>query len=306
MDYLISHSNEEHLSNTFINNVIEEINESHNQEGYNILNNSYLFNPKDMTLFKLIDKKTNEEKEHKNNINYDNDFFHLNGGLNEKKQISSKKIEQNNEPKNEKPIKQKKKCGRKRKNNDNKKEHCKFSDDNLRRKCRHLVLKYTMNFINEKIYNIYNGKIGNGILKKVLKTINNNQKKDSTVAFEQNFLYKKLGDIFSDNITTRFTNISPTFNKRLISTLINEKDEIKKQYFTNLFNITFLECLKHFRGEIIINELKGLICFENLKENIKSKCEEEGDDYVELLEYYINNYEVIVNKKRPRVNKIYK
>ena len=141
------------------------------------------------------------------------------------------------------------------------------------------------------------------------KSYNNyhyNQKKDSTIAFEQNFLYKKLGDIFSDNITTRFTNIPPTFNKRLISTLLNEKDEIKKQYFTNLFNITFLDCLKHFRGEITINELKGLICFENLKENIKSKCEEEGDDYVELLEYYINNYEVIVNKKRPRVNKIYK
>jgi hypothetical protein len=162
-----------------------------------------------------------------------------------------------------------------------------------------------MIFINEKIYKIYYGKIGFGIFRKELKTLNHNQKKDSSVDFEQNFLYKKLGEIFSDNISGRYTNIPLIHNKRLISTLINEKDEIKRKYFTSLFNITFLDCLKHFRGDISLEELEGLNRFENLKETIKNKCkEEDGEDYVESLDYYLKNYESIVNKKKSRVKKI--
>ena len=161
-----------------------------------------------------------------------------------------------------------------------------------------------MKFINEKIFKIYEGKIGNGVFRKELKTLNHNQKKDATVNFNQNFLFKTLGEIFSDSVSGRYTNIPPIHNKRLILNLINDKDEIKKKYFTNLFNITFLDCLKHFRGEIFINELAGLICFENLKENIKNKCQEDGEDYVESLDYYLKNFEIIVYKKKPRAKKI--
>ena len=46
--------------------------------------------------------------------------------------------------------------------------------------------------INQKIYNIYRGKIGSGILKKQSKVLNHNQKKDASVKFNQKFLYKKL------------------------------------------------------------------------------------------------------------------
>ena len=160
-----------------------------------------------------------------------------------------------------------------------------------------------MIFINQKIYNIYGGK-GNGIFKKQLKLLNHNQKKNASVKFNQNFSYKKLGEIFSENVSGRYTNFPLIHNKRLILSLINEKDEIKKKYFIDLFNITFLEYLKHFRGEIFLKELEGLTCFENLKEEIKSKCKEEGDDYVEVLDYYFNNYEKIVNNKRPRLKNI--
>ena len=46
--------------------------------------------------------------------------------------------------------------------------HNRFSDDNLRRKCKHIVLQITMDFINEKISEIY-GNIGQGIfIKKLL------------------------------------------------------------------------------------------------------------------------------------------
>ena len=52
-----------------------------------------------------------------------------------------------------------KKLGRKRKSDNAKGEHNKFSDDNMRRKIKHVVLKSLMEFINNKIKEVFNGKI---------------------------------------------------------------------------------------------------------------------------------------------------
>ena len=312
MDNIISHQNQERLSTTYINNTFDPNNETTNPEGdLNFIDNNYLFEQKEIDYLNLIDKQTkantNEHKDDKNLFNYDNDILNVDDEINKKlnENLGVKDLSKKNQPKKESSEKPKKKCGRKRKDDDKEPtEYDKFSDTNIRRKCKHLVLKSVMILINQKIYNIYGGKIGNGICRKQLKVLNHNQKKNASVKFNQNFLYKKLGEIFSENVSGRYTNFPLIHNKRLISTLINEKDEIKKNYFVNLFNITFLECLKHFRGEIFLKELEGLTCFENLKEDIKSKCKEEGDDYVEALDYYFNNFEIIVNNKRPRLKNI--
>ena len=147
---------------------------------------------------------------------------------------------------------------------------------------------------------MYGGKIGDGILRKELKIINHMQKSDASIGFDQDFLKKKLGEIFSESISGRYSDLPSIYNKKLILSLINEKDEIKKKFFTDLFNISFLDCLKHYRGEVYINELGGLICFENDKEKIKNKYHEDGNDYVETLQYYLDNFENIVNKKRAK------
>ena len=118
-------------------------------------------------------------------------------------------------------------------------EHNKFSDSNMRRKCKHLVLKNTLDFINKKIRSIYNGNIGNGLLKKELQTINQFQKHNANLNFNKEFLNKTLGQIFSDNLSTRFTNIPLNHNKMIINSLINEKDENKRIYFNKLFNVNF-------------------------------------------------------------------
>ena len=312
MDYIITHTNQERLSTTYINNTLEPNNETTNPEGdLNFLDNNFLFSQKEIAFLNLIDKQTkaniNEQKDHINLLNYDNDIVNSDNKINKKlnENLKNKNIKKKKGLKKVSQEKQKKKCGRKRKDDVNEpREHDKFADDNIRRKCKHLVLKSVMILINQKIYNIYGGKIGNGILKKQLKVLNHNQKRESSVKFNQKFLYKKLGEIFSENLSGRYTNFPLIHNKRLISTLINEKDEFKKKYFTDLFNITFLECLKHFRGEIFLKELEGLDCFENLKDEIKSKCKEEGDDYVETLDYYFNNFEMIVNNKKPRLKNI--
>ena len=230
------------------------------------------------------------------NDNKDNFFGDLKKEENEEDIFNTKKIEnkQNKE-------KEKKKCGRKKKNDGNNKiEHNKFSDDNLRRKIKHLVLKYIFILINNIISVIFEGNIGKGIFKKELRTINYSQKANVSIAFERNFLTKKLKDIFSENITGRICNYPKDYNRKLIYKLTNDNDESKRNYFINLFNLDFFQCLKHFRGEIKVDILEGLTCFNDIKDEIKNKYDKDGEEYYETLEYYLNNYEEIINKKRPR------
>ena len=87
------------------------------------------------------DKECKEEFEEKQesdkiDIQLQKDLLEENFKLNE---IENKNIEK----------KAKNKCGKKRRRAEKaKNEHNKFSDDNLRRKCKHLVLKNIMEYIN--------------------------------------------------------------------------------------------------------------------------------------------------------------
>ena len=187
-----------------------------------------------------------------------------------------------------------KKRGRTKAGN-NESTHTRFSDDNLRRKVKHIVLQNTMNFINEKIREIY-GNIGSGIFIKKLLIINQRQKTNATILFNKEFLNKTLGEIFSEDISSRYTNNRKDHNKILIEKLMEDKDEAKKNYFQKLFNITFVDCLQHFRGDKEIEELKGLISFKDLElEDIKKDKE-----YQETLNHYVYNYEIITSRKKER------
>ena len=187
-----------------------------------------------------------------------------------------------------------KKRGRTKTGN-NESTHTRFSDDNLRRKVKHIVLQNTMNFINEKIREIY-GNIGSGIFIKKLLIINQRQKTNATILFNKEFLNKTLGEIFSEDISSRYTNNRKDHNKILIEKLMEDKDEAKKNYFQKLFNITFVDCLEHFRGDKEIEELKGLISFKDLELEDKNKDKE----YQETLNHYVYNYEIITSRKKER------
>ena len=66
---------------------------------------------------------------------------------------------------------------------------------------------------------------------------------------------KTLKDIFSQDISERFCKYSLDHNKRVIESLISEKEEIKRNYFINLFNLTFRDCLMNLNGDKIFEEL---------------------------------------------------
>ena len=79
--------------------------------------------------------------------------------------------------------------------------HNKFSADNLRRECKHLVIESIMKFVNQRIYKAYDGNIGEGILKKELVKLEQSQKMNSSAEFNKEFLNKTLKEILSQIIS---------------------------------------------------------------------------------------------------------
>ena len=207
-----------------------------------------------------------------------------------------------NKKENEKEEKNKKKLrGQKRvRNEESSDRHDKYADDIVRRKCKHLVIKNLMDFLNDRISFVYNGKLGNSIFKKQLKTINQKQISNPNIEFNQNLMTKTIGEIFSEDISRKYTILPLNHNKNLIYKLMNEKDENKKIYFQKLFNLNFTQCLKHFTGEEPNELLDGLKCLKDIKDEIVNDNEEDGDEYYDVIEYYLNNYGAILNNKRPR------
>ena len=174
-------------------------------------------------------------------------------------------------------------------------KHNKFSDDNLLRKCKHIVLSNLMAFINETIKKIYNDKIGQGILIKQFFTMNQEQISNSYIDYNKGFLKKSLGDIFSEEICGRYTNYLPNHNKNLVNYLKNEKNEKISKLFTNLFNLTFKDVLNHINGKEEILELYGLKDIDTIL-----KGYEDEPDYLDVVKNYILNLEEIIEKKKSR------
>ena len=162
-------------------------------------------------------------------------------------------------------------------------------------KVKNIILKNLLNFINDKIKEIYDSNIGQSILTKKLLSIKQKQKQKSgsTDNFNKEFLDKSIGNIFSEDIRTNYTSFFPSHNKYLIELLLNEKDNNKRIYFNKLFNLTFRDALKYFRGSEDIEELNGMERFGSKNKDIKN-----DENYLITLKYYVINFEEILGRKR--------
>ena len=193
--------------------------------------------------------------------------------------------------------------GRKKKgSNDKNKRHNKFSFDNLMKKLKSLIIRELHIFINKILVMKYQNDIGKGLNKKQLMLINQDQITNATIKFNQNFLDKTIGEIFSEDLSGRVSSYLPTFNKTLIQELKDEKDPVKKEYFTGLFNIKFLDCLKYFRGDDINNNyIEGLKKFSELENEDEFKEAQDNDEeYIKCLKKFMKEYETILMKKHGR------
>ena len=278
--------NEENLNDKLISDyktIKEDEDKTEKNNNNDTISNEYKISN---FYFDLISKKNSENL--KLNHNNTKDKNNLNGNKESKKRGRKRKRSDINE-------------SDKKEKNKNSNTHDRYSDDNMRKKCKNIILKFALEFLNKKIKEQYDGNIGKGKFRKELKILNQDEKVNSTVNIEKSFLTKTLKDIFSENISARLSNFPKNHNKILIESLIEEKDEEKKQYFIKLFNITFLDCLKYFRGEETgIGELEGFKTISSIKETL---IEEQGEEYFDLFMYYMKNFKDIIESKKARKKK---
>ena len=164
-------------------------------------------------------------------------------------------------------------------------------------KMRKEVIKILINnvliFINGKIKDFYNGNKKGGISIKELKPVKYDIKK---IENNKNFLYTTVGDFYSRKIKGYYTNLDcELHNKDLINEILNKEYNEKQNYFQKLFNLTFLQCLEHFRGTKFNELLDKMKKYED--EILKYPDEK---DFKEELKVYIFNYENILKRKRSR------
>jgi len=291
-----------------------------------LLNKNY--NPKSM-LFKVIPYKSykppEEQKMHMKfistfDINNDemmpdtfddyllkvnNEDFHFNSIINENYEEENQSLKLVNFPFFQKNVelifnekeksKEKLKLGRKKKNSFEIGNHNKYTSDNIIRKCKTVIINVLCNFINKKIKDIYKKSFENSFIPKKLMKMNQSQIINSSVKYNQSFLYKPLKEIFSQNLSSRCSKFKIEHNKNLINELLNEKDKIKQIFFNDLFNLTFLDCIKHFRGSKNIYCLEGLPNYNEIAENLNG-----DEDYKESFKCYIDNFEIIIKNKKSR------
>ena len=187
--------------------------------------------------------------------------------------------------------------------NQNKKQFMKgkFRTDNINKKIRCILLKNLEIFINHKINEIHINNIGHGKMIKRLWISKINIIENSRIIFKQMLLKKTLLEIFTENIKPIFTNYPLDKNKKLIEELLNEKDDDKRNYFKNLFNLTFFDYLEHFTTKRVIEELQGLKTFLDIKndENELKRLKLDDKEYLDYFEKCFNNYEdKFLNRKR--------
>ena len=155
-----------------------------------------------------------------------------------------------------------------------------------------------MVFINKKIKSLYSYDDEKVIKERQLFKLKQNQPMSSRIDYNKDFLEKTLGLIFSGDISSKYSCHPLTHNKTLIESLINDKDEKKRNIFSGLFNLTFVDCLEHFRGSKKVKELEGI---KNLKHYLKELKIKHDDNYCTIFKYFVNNFESIIKEKKSRI-----
>ena len=255
--------------------------------------------------FSLIEetKKTEEESNHFEHIFKENKEIIKNTNSNYKKIIESIQIKMRENINSEGIfISKKTNRGRKPKAEQTLRKHSKFSDDNIIQKIKNICLNYFLKYINKKLIDLFQEDNSNDLKNnKKIYRLSKKQDENSKPENKKSFLNKTMESIFSQNISTKYKTHDSKHNKNLIEELLNEQDEEKRLFFQKIFNLSFLDVLKHFRGYIFIKELSGMITFQDYLN--KNDFGKNSIEYKKILITFMNNYEKIVLEKYSRKKK---
>ena len=182
--------------------------------------------------------------------------------------------------------------------------HDKMSSDNILKKIKAVLLnKYIINFLNE----IIKLKLKEYKLVKLDYKYINELKKEN----ELNYLMMRLKEIFSMNISTKYSKFGKDYNKKIIEHIINKDDSINF-----IFNLTYNDFIDLFTHKKKIEDIKVF----NIKLDNKS-CEEikkyfpkvesfyrelKGKNdikYSTLVIFYLFNLERVIKLKQNRNKK---
>ena len=110
-------------------------------------------------------------------------------------------------------------------------------------------------------------------------------------------LDSKLRDIFSENVSTKVKNFSKEYqlgyNKNFIERIKNDE---KKKKTNDILDMTFFQCMEHFRGTKKYEALTGL---EKEYEKVIEELSED-EEYLKSFKWQLNNFEDLYRNKRAR------
>ena len=177
-----------------------------------------------------------------------------------------------------------------------------YIPDSYLKQIRSMILDSLIDFINNKIKKFKNNKISAGICKMQFKPINKEKLYHSKVDDDKQFLDLKLNEILSWDLNKKYTNNLNDANSQLVQDLISDENG---QYFIELFDMTFLECLDCIRGNENSNSFlfDGFPTIEEIITNKKNKINKKD---IQKYIYYINNYEISLMSKKSRLSKTIK
>ena len=190
----------------------------------------------------------------------------------------------------------------------NKKQHTKNAFDNISRKIRGKIFGAVLIFLN-KVFNeeeeidLDDPIFPKGKQRKRKIPIQNvsflqiNQEIiiQNNVSENLELLNKTLREIFSGSVSKKVKNYGLDHNQLLIQKIKESKGKARTN---KILDMTFLQCLEHFRKSKMYEELSGLeLQYDNMIEEMNEKHEKEYmDNFVECL----NNYEALYRQKRPK------
>ena len=252
------------------------------------------------TLAEVVEKYSNTNSE--NNSTSTKTNTNTNTSL-KKSNTSSKIFNITKEPK-EKKEEPPKLLGKKRQNEN----HTKFAFDNLVRKIKSKLFGGILIILNKSLETEpkptsprEDQKEKKGEMKREC-FLKPDQKIILQTNVEENrkLLKSKLRDIFSEKVSTKAKNYSKDhhldYNKNFIEKIKNDE---KKKKTNDILDMTFLQCMEHFRGSKTYEALNGL------EEEYEKVLEEIGEDpdykesFIEQLKYF----EVLYENKKARNGK---
>ena len=185
----------------------------------------------------------------------------------------------------------KKHQGRKSKDEIDKGDHTKFSDDNVMRKIKSHFLEFIHNRLNNSFKN------RNMQFLRLSSIINEKLKKD----YNMELMHKKIKELYENSpISNKYKKKDSSINQNIISYIYDERniDNIENEVI-KILNSTYLDLLNEFRKNYFDEFLEDI----EKEEITKQETEENINNYKEKIAKLCMNYEKWFENKKGRNRK---